>query len=90
MPDNLTAAPLIPCKYCQGAGVVPLQRDLFRTLQKLDTKTALMVDGLKEDGVTSNAINNRLVHLEKLGLARRRGKVSKWILWVKAEPKTKH
>jgi len=40
-----------------------------------------MTSDLVERGITRNAINNRLVQLEKLGLAKRCGKLGKWHLW---------
>jgi len=77
-------SPLVACECCKGAGKVPLQRDLLRTYQHLETERPLMVSELREDGVTPNAINNRLVRLEQLGLARRRGKCGKWVMWLRA------
>jgi predicted methyltransferase len=77
-------SPLVACECCKGAGKVPLQRDLLRTFQHLETERPLMVSELRENGVTPNAINNRLVKLEQLGLARRRGKCGKWVMWFRA------
>ena len=85
-------SPLVACECCKGAGKVPLQRDLLRTYQHLEPERPLMVSELREDGVSPNAINNRLVKLEQLGLARRRGKCGKWVMWlrVNAEHSNSH
>lgn len=80
VPDS----PLVACECCKGAGMVPLRGDLLRTYRQLETERPLMVSAMLEDGVSSNAINNRLVALEKLGLARRRGKCGKWVMWLRA------
>ena len=85
--ERLAAAPcspLVACEHCKGAGVVPLTRDMLRTWQRLSDTKPLLVTALLEDGVTPNAINNRLVALERLGLAVRAGKVGKWVLWLRA------
>lgn len=77
-------SPLVACEHCKGAGVVPLTRDMLRTWQRLSETKPLLVTALLEDDVTPNAINNRLVALEKLDLAKRVGKVGKWVLWLRA------
>lgn len=76
-------APLMTCPCCGGLGRVPITKDLLRTWQRLNLAKPAMVSELLEKGVTPNAINNRLVALEKLGLARRHGKKGKWVLWLK-------
>jgi hypothetical protein len=87
-PRRLAAAPLfapiLPCSCCGGAGKVQLKGDLLRTFRRLGSKP-LLVTALLEDGVTSNAINNRLVALEELHLAVRVGKVGKWVMWCAGE-----
>lgn len=88
-PRRLAAAPLfapvLPCSCCGGTGKVALKGDLLRTLQRLGSKPLLVTDML-EDGVSPNAINNRLVALEKLSFAIRVGKVGKWVMWRRAIP----
>ena len=80
-------SPLVACEHCKGTGTVPLTRDMLRTWQRLSDTKPLLVTALLEDGVTPNAINNRLVALERLGLAVRTGKVGKWVLWLRANVK---
>jgi DNA-binding MarR family transcriptional regulator len=74
--------PLIKCECCNGTGKHELSADHWRTLQMIPYAPAstsrLMLD---ETGVTPNAINNRLIYLERAGLIRRVGKDGKFILW---------
>jgi biotin operon repressor len=73
--------PIIPCEHCGGQGSVPLGRDLQQTLARLTDQPQTAAD-LEEPGIGRTAINNRLVKLERLGLARAEAKRGKWRLWV--------
>ncbi len=89
MAQHLTAMtpPLITCDCCDGTGKRELEPTLWRTLQMIPYPPAstprIMLD---ETGVTPNAINNRLIALESLGLIRRSGKDGKFILWEAVKP----
>jgi len=78
--------PAVPCLCCGGTGTFPLREDLWQTLQRLSFTEARRTDELVEAGRTRNAINNRLVALEKLGLVTRSGKTGKWVHWLRINP----
>lgn len=73
--------PHVHCEQCNGTGRAPLKPALLRTWRELRELKGALSWGLKEKGITVNAINNRLIELEKLGLVRRVGKHGKWIEW---------
>lgn len=79
----ICSPPVVVCNCCHGKGTMPLSQDLFRTWSRLGSKP-LLVSELVETELGSTAINNRLVTLERLGLAKRAGKVGKWVMWVQA------
>lgn len=82
--------PLITCACCDGTGKHALQPDHWRTLKRLRSQNMLTsILNLQEEGVTRNAINNRLVFLESQGLIRRVGKSGKFILWEARPPAKK-
>lgn len=62
--------PKIPCEKCLGAGKIPLHPHLFQTLNRIP-KTGATADDLVCDGVTTNAISNRLNSLLALGFVQR-------------------
>jgi hypothetical protein len=82
-PAAACSRPVVVCGCCQGEGTTELGDDLWRTLQRLDGKPRTTQD-LVEIGITRNAINNRLIDLEKHGLIKCTGKRGKWRLWVAA------
>ena len=77
--------PAVTCSCCCGSGSIPLPEGLWSTLQRVANHPTLTSD-LQEPGITRNAINNRLIALEQLGLVRRAGKQGKWILWTRSNP----
>lgn len=60
----------IPCRHCEGSGKETLPEPLRQTLMKLGKKRATSED-LREEGVTREAINNRLEQLRELGFVSR-------------------
>lgn len=78
----MNTPPIICCRCCAGTGKIELPPDHWRTLQRLRASPApLTTQELVEDGVSRNAINNRLSLMEEIGLIRRAGKEHKFILW---------
>lgn len=74
--------PLIKCECCNGTGKEEIADHLWRTLKQIMArKVPTSRAELEEAGITPNAINNRLIWLEKRGLIKRVGKRSKLILW---------
>jgi len=72
----------IKCDCCDGTGQMPLRDEYQQTLNALRRlKTPRTAEDLRPAGVTSNAINMRLLRLEKLGLVQRTGKQGKNVLW---------
>lgn len=82
--------PLIKCACCNGTGEHELEPVLWSTLQRLRSFEPPVVRPLLDEiMVTPNAINNRLLALESLGLIRRVGKDGKFILWEARPPAKK-
>ena len=77
--------PIIKCGCCNGKGKRPLGADLWTTLQKMGSNP-LTTDDLLEEGISPNAICNRLRKLDSLGLVRVTGKKGKLYQWVRNEP----
>ena len=79
----------VQCPTCGGAGRCDIPDHLAMTLGKIRmSRKPLTTDSLQEDGISNEAICNRLVELEKHGLIERAGKVGKRFLW-KATPTAK-
>lgn len=79
--------PLIKCTCCNGSGKRELDAVLWKTLWRmLLLEPPVMRPILDEHGISPNAINNRLIALESLGLIRRVGKDWKFILWEAVKP----
>lgn len=70
--------PLIQCETCHGTGREPLSELLTETLGMLGRRQATAVD-LMIDGMTKNAINNRLEHLRRLGFVQRQRRGKFWV-----------
>ena len=81
--------PLITCPTCHGKGQSQLDTALTETLARLSkAKKPLSTLDLETPGVVLTAIANRLVILERHGLAKRVGKQGRSILWT-ATPTSK-
>jgi len=87
--DRITASvssngsrPIITCGCCSGTGRAELGWAEWSTLKRLRaSKAPLRAKDLKEKDRQVTAINNRLVALEELGLARRTGKDGRYWRW---------
>ena len=78
----------IECDCCGGSGKTPLRDEYQQTLNSLrNLKTPRTAAELHVAGITTNAINMRLMRLERLGLVRRTGKQGKNVLWASVEKK---
>lgn len=70
--------PLVTCHTCHGSGQEKLQEGLLETLQSLGKSEAAACEIVAE-GVSVNAVNNRLERLRAMGFVKRRRAGKFWL-----------
>lgn len=69
--------PAITCEKCSGSGKVPLHEHLAETLGKIPACGAV-AENVQSNGITQNAVSNRLADLLALGLVIRQREGKFW------------
>lgn len=88
MPGKL---PWIQCPQCKGHGEIPLPlilSEVLHIVQRHSKRGSITVEQvyaeLKQPGIGTTAINNRMTALERAGFVRRSGKIGKCWQWKSA------